>query len=322
MNLRPRSGSPRRGFALIAALALLVMISVVALELSATARPRRLAAAAAAEQAAAVEVATAGIEQAHALLVRLEPRSPGRLSRGITRASDPWSPAVGMVIGPARLGAFTYRIELRDAYARLPLNGVSEDHLRRLLLALRVDSRRADRLAQAIADWRDFDQFRRANGAERSNYLRAGAPVLPDDGPFADVASLRFVLGMSDSLVAALASYLTVMGGGGVNLNTAPRPVLLALPGMTEESASLLLRERAAGRRVTDLTRFIEMLPSGARQQLRTALPMLRNIATFETREMQVTSEAWQAGGIARVRVDAIISRDAEGRVIWRRVSP
>jgi hypothetical protein len=91
---------------------------------------------------------------------------------------------------------------------------------------------------------------------------------------------------------------------------------------MTEESVSLLLRERAAGRRVTDLARFIDALSPGARQQMRTAMPVLRSIVALETREIQVTSEAWQPGGATRVRVDAIISRDAEGRVIWRRVSP
>jgi general secretion pathway protein K len=163
------SGPSRRGFALIAALALLVMISVVALELTVAARPRRLAVASSAERGAGLAAATAGVEHARALLLRLEPRPAGIPARALPRALDPWSPAVGLVIGPVNLGAFTYRVELRDAYARLHLNGASEDQLRRLLLALHIDSRRADRLAQAIADWRDPDEFRRANGAERED---------------------------------------------------------------------------------------------------------------------------------------------------------
>ena len=173
-------------------------------------------------------------------------------------------------------------------------------------------------MVQAIADWRDRDQLRRLNGAERDDYLRAGRPLLPDDGPFASVTMLRYVAGVDDPLYERIAPYLTVMGDGGVNLNTAPRPVLLAMPGITEEAATRLLAERSAGRRVTDLVRLMEMLSSGARQQLRTAMPVLRNIATLETREAHVVSEAWQTGGVTRVRVDAIISRDAEGRVIWR----
>ena len=316
------SASPRRGFALLAALALMITISGVVLELSTTARPRRLAAAGAAERVAATAVATAGVERAHALLRKLEPVSPGRLTRDPLAGPDPWSPAIGLTIGPATLGEYTYRVEIEDAYARLPLNGASEDQLRRLLIALRVDARRADRVVQAIADWRDRDQLRRLNGAERDDYLRAGRPLLPDDGPFASVTMLRYVAGVDDPLYERIAPYLTVTGDGGVNLNTAPRPVLLAMPGITEEAAARLLAERSAGRRVSDLVRLMDMLSSGARQQLRTAMPVLRNIATLETREAHVVSEAWQVGGVTRVRVDAIISRDAEGRVIWRTVTP
>ena len=316
MSSRPR------GFALLAALALMITISGVVLELSATARPRRLAAAGAAERVAATAVATAGVERAHALLKKLEPVSPGRLTRDPLARPDPWSPVIGLTIGPATLGGYTYRVEIEDAYARLPLNGASADQVRRLLTALRVDARRADRVAQAIADWRDRDQLRRLDGAEREDYLRAGRPLLPDDGPFASVAMLRYVAGVDDALADRMGPYLTVMGDGGVNLNAAPRPVLLALPGFTEEAAAKLLAERSAGRRVTDLVRFGESLSSGARQQLRMAMPMLRNIVTLETREVRVVSEAWQPGGVTRVRIDAIVSRDAEGRVIWRTVTP
>lgn len=316
------SGARRPGIALLAALAMLVMIVVVTLELGATARPRRLAAAGQAERAGATQAATAGVEHAHAVLRRLEPVSPGRLTREPTGAPDPWGPAIGLVIGPERIGAYLYRAELRDAYDRVNLNGASEDQLRRLLLALRLDARRADRLAQSIMDWRDADRLRRANGAERDDYLRAGRPFLPDDGPFATVETLRFVMGMSDSLFDAVAPYLTVMGDGGINLDRAPRPVLLSLPGMTEESVGYLLRERQAGRHVTDLAHLAAALGPVARAQLVAALPVLRNVTVMETREVHVASEGWQPGGATRVRVDAILSRDADGGVVWRRVSP
>ena len=73
---------------------------------------------------------------------------------------------------------------------------------------------------------------------------------------------------------------------------------------------------------MTDLNAFIESLSSGARQQLRMAMPVLSTIVTLDTREMLVSSEAWQPSGTTHVRVDAVISRDAGHRVIWRRVSP
>ena len=311
----------RRGVALLAALAMLVMISVASLEISAAARPRRLAAGAQAEREAALQAATAGVEHAQALLRRLEPISPGRLTREPVGVRDPWGPAIGVVIGPERLGAYVYRAELHDAYGRVNLNGASEEQLRRLLLALRLDARRADRVAQSIADWRDADALRRGRGAERDDYLRAGRPLLPRDGPFPTVDELRFVFGMSDSLYDVVSPYLTVAGDGGINLNVAARPVLLSLPGMTEEGAAYVIRERNAGRPVTDLGRLLSALSPAARAQLAAALPLLRNIVVTETREVYVTSDGWIPDGDTRVRIEAIISRDADGRVSWRSVS-
>lgn len=312
----------RRGFALLAALALLVTISVVALEIDLHTRPRRLAVAAAAEHTAALGAAMAGVEHARAMLVRYDPEPVTRLMREPSRIPDPWGPLDGKSIGPRAVGAASYRVELHDAYAKLPLNAASEDELRNLLLALRVDARRAERVAQAIADWRDRDDFRRANGAERAEYLRAGAPLLPENGPFGSVEDLRFVLGVTDSLLERVQPDLTVIGDGGINLNAAPRPVLLALPGMTDEAVNAILRIRAAGGRVSDLGRFAQSLSSGARQRLMVAMPMLRSRVTLETREMHVVSVGELPGSPVRVRVDAVVSRDAQDRVTWWRESP
>lgn len=316
------SGSSRPGFALLAALALLALMSMIALDVSATIRPRRLALAGAVERGAATEAATAGVEHARAILFGLDHVPPARAGSLGVRAADPWSAADGALIGPITIGAFAYRVELHDATARLNLNEATDDQLRRLLLALRVDARRADRLAEAIADWRDHDDLPRMNGAERDAYVRAGRAVTPENGSFRTVAQLRLVFGAPDSLIDILGRYLTVYGSGRVNLNAALRPVLLALPGMTDESADLILRYRRLGRRVTSLDRLGDELSSGARQRWREAMPALSAMAVTETREVHVAVEASQRQGIAHARIDAVISRDADGRVVWRRVSP
>lgn len=312
----------RRGVALLAAMALLVLISGTALELVATAKPRRLAVAGVVDRAELTAVATGGLEHARAQLSQLLRVGPMRSLRDPLHEMEAWTAVDGMVLRSSAGAELEYRVELHDAGARLNLNAATEDQFRRLLLALRVDSRRADRVAQALADWRDADQLRRSNGAERAEYLREGRALLPDDGPFASVAMLRFVMGVSDSLDRLLRPYVTVFGGGRINLNAAPRPVLLALPGMTEEAAAVLLRYRQQGRRVTDLERFADELSPSARQLLRSALPSLQAITVLDAQEIHVASESWRRGGSARARIDAIISRDEEGRVVWRRVSP
>jgi len=314
--------SARRGVALFTALALLLLISAAAIDLTATAKPRRLTVAAVVDRSQLDAGATAGVEHARAQLAQLMHVGALQSLRDPTRVLDAWGAADGMVFGSSLGDEVEYRVELHDAGARLNLNAASEDQLRGLFVALRIDARRADRLAAAIADWRDGDQLRRANGAEQSEYLRDGRVVIPDDGPFANIAMLRFVMGMTDSLYQLVLPYVSTLGSGRVDLNAAARPVLIGLPGMTEESVAALLRYRQGGRRVTDLTRFADELSPPARQQLRGAMQQLQSMTVLEPREIHVASEAWRRGTISRVRVDAIISRDDEGRVVWRRVSP
>lgn len=307
--------------ALFTALALLVLISGAALELTAAAKPRRIAVAAVLDRAELDAAATGGIEHARAQLAQLTRVGALQSLRDPTRVLDAWTAADRMVIA-ASLGDVDYRVELHDAGARLNLNVAGEDQLRQLFVSLRIDARRADRLAEAIADWRDGDQLRRANGAERSDYIRDGRAVLPDDGPFASVAMLRFVMGMTDSLYRLVLPYVTTVGSGRVDLNSAPRPVLIGLPGMTEETVAALLRYRQQGRRVTSLDRFADELSPSARQRLRAAMQQLQAMTVLEPREIHVASEAWRRGTTTRLRIDAIVSREDEGRVVWRRVSP
>ena len=191
----------RRGVALLTALAMIVLISIAALERSAAARPQRLSVAAVADRAVLEAVATGGLEHARARLLELLAAGPMRSVRDPSRALGAWLPAEGMVLSDDS-GELQYRVEVHDAGARLNLNAASQEQFRKLLLALRVDTRRADHLAAAFADWRDVDQLRRANGAEQPEYVEAGSAMLPDDGPFTNVGMLRFVIGMNDSLAA------------------------------------------------------------------------------------------------------------------------
>lgn len=312
----------RRGAALLTAIGLLVLISILSLERTLLAKRTRLTVANIVEHAQLEAVATAGVEHARAELQRFLQAGAMQSLHDPARVMDAWSSAEGRTIESEIGGEYRYRVELRDAGARLQLNGATQDQLRTLLLALGVDARRADHLSAAIADWRDADQLRRANGAERAEYLAAGRAMLPDDGPFARVDLLRFVMGMTDSLYRVVAPLLTVYGNGKVDVNAAPRAVLLTLPGMSEEAVSVIAHYREQGRGVTDLSRLADQLSPGARDRLRQSLPVLQASTVLEPHQIHVASDAWRVGNSFHVRIDAIISRDDEGRVIWWRVLP
>lgn len=312
----------RRGAALLTAMAMLVLIATVALDQAIAAKARRRIVAAGVDRTALDAAATGGIEHARALLQEMLQVGAMQSLRDATRVIDAWTAADGLVLVSEPSSALRYRVSVSDIGARLNLNAATPDQLRILLLALDVDARRADHLAQSISDWRDADRLRRVNGAEREDYLRDGRAILPDDGPFVSVGGLRFVFGMNDSLYRIAAPHLTVLGSGRVNINAAQRPVLLTLPGMTNEAVAHLLSERRQGRQVRDLYRFAEALSPTARALLRTAMPVLQASTVLEAREMSIASESWRVGGAAHLHIDAVVSRDDEGRVVWRRVSP
>jgi len=299
-----------RGFALIAALWLLVALSALALEVSLVARERRLAAANTLEGSQARAAADAGLEHARARLAAV-------LRSG---ALDPWRRPDSLLAGDVTLGDARYRVTLRDAGAALNLNRATEADLRRLLIALRVDAGQADRLAQATLDWRDADDLRRARGAERDDYLRAGRPVLPRNGPFQSIAELGSVLGMTPQVLTLVRPYLTLFGTGQINLNAAPRPVLLALPGVGEEAAGVLLRHQESRRPLHSLADLSLELSGGARAALEAETSTLLTQVTFETQEVEAVSDGWADGSSVRAHAHGLLVRARDvAFLVWRR---
>jgi len=313
-----RWSADRRGFALIAALWLIVAIMAVGLGFGLRARMRHLAAANAIEATRARRVADAGLADCHARLVQLLGTGGAPIGRaGLIR--DPWAPALAQPIDTVILASGRAVVSVRDPGARLHLNRASEEELRRLFVALRIDAGLADRLAQRIMDWRDPDDLRRPRGAERADYLEAGAPVVPANGPFARLGDLRDVLGMTPEVYDSIRPYLTLEGAGRVNFMTASRPVLLALPGMSEQAAAVVLARRTTARPIRSVTDLADQLPSGARSLLVDSLPVLEPQVTFETNELVAESIAGVDGSPVRVSVRGLFERAGNSVLLVQR---
>ena len=97
-----------------------------------------------------------------------------------------------------------------------------------------------------MRDFADPDDLRRLNGAEDADYAAAGLPWDAKDAPFAAVEELQQVLGMTPMLYEAVAPALTVhTRQKGIDPKSAPREVLLALPGSGAEAVDEHLAARA-----------------------------------------------------------------------------
>jgi general secretion pathway protein K len=310
-----------RGFALLAALWLLVALSVVGLEFGFRARERRLSAANVLESGRARAAADAGLADAHALLAELSDR-PSRAGGGdVNRLLDPWAGSEVLLRDTVALGDARYLVSLSDAGAALNLNRADEEELRRLFNALRIDFGKADRLAQAIMDWQDGDDLHRARGAEREDYLREGSAVLPDNRPFDRLRDLRHVLGMTPEIYAQVRPHLTLLGTGQVNLNAASKPVLLALPGMTEQSVGIVLRRRSSSRPLRNLMELANELPTQPRAALQAHFAQLLPLVAFETREIIASSEGWADASPVHVVVTGLFARGGTNAfLVWRSV--
>lgn len=101
-----------------------------------------------------------------------------------------------------------------------------------------------DSLTAALLDWRDPDTLT-ADGESENAYYRSHGRPLPRNGPLLDPAELVLVRGFQDPATAWRLAFVTTKGTGRVNVNAAPPPVLVALPGVSHGSAAAIIRRRA-----------------------------------------------------------------------------
>lgn len=221
-----------RGVALVLALWLTVLLTVLAGSFAFDMRSEALAARNAVSLAQARAIADGVVERVAFELAR-------------PRMTDSWN-ADGQIRtwseGTARVTVWAL-----DETARIDLNTATDALLRSLLLTIgQVDEPTAAALVDAIVDYRDADDFRRPNGAEDADYRAANSKYRPANAPFETVADLGHVLGMTPEILARIAPSLTVHTRlPGINTATAPRHVLLALPGVTVEQVDSFLAQRA-----------------------------------------------------------------------------
>lgn len=309
------------GFALIGALWLMVILSVVGLEFAVQARAMTARAIDASEKASARAAAAGCLEYARDVLADRVRQTQG-LGTGTSALLDPWRDPGRLIDDTVQVGDARCVAYLEDAGARLNLNKASEADLRRLFTSLRIDASQADRMAQTLLDWRDPDDFRRARGAEKAEYVKARATVLPRNGPFVSLHEMRLVQGVTPELYRRVVPFLTVEGSGRVNLSSAPAEVIESLPGMSPELLALILRARRSGTGMSDLLTLSGELDPQAQQRLRANLPALLSRVTTETVEVLVRVDAWDTGGSVHAEAQGLLVRSGDAAfLVDRRVN-
>jgi len=134
------------------------------------------------------------------------------------------------------LGDGTILVSVEDEDRKINLNrlvlanGNAPDEqrlavFRKLLAILDIEPSFAD----AVVDWLDNDDTPRVGGAESAYYLSLPFPYRAKNDLFDTLDELRLVRGFTPEKFEKLKPFLTVHSSGTVNLNTAPKELLMAL---------------------------------------------------------------------------------------------
>jgi general secretion pathway protein K len=159
------------------------------------------------------------------------------------------------------LGGGSYRVDIQDESGKINLNQVSEDQLRALVEASGIQKPDSDIITDSIMDWRDSDSMHRMNGAEDDYYQALNPPYKARNGAIAVIEELLLVRGMTPDYFYGrpektpdgsvfyrygLSRYLTVSPTFRmqVNVNYAPLPVLLSIPGLPPGVAQSIYERR------------------------------------------------------------------------------
>ncbi len=212
-------------------------------------------------------LAKAGVERARVLLV-------DSLAARRRLGSDPtaeeqekpfWEAARQLARGmPLRnlvdpLGPGKIHLTILPEQARFNINRLHETDWARILEMCQVPERLWDGLIDAFMDWIDPDNEVRLDGAEADYYIDLDPPYRPRNGDIESIAELLLIKGFTpeivyggmpaeahpdDPVMTGLADLFTTVGDGKINVNAAARRVLMALPGIDEQTAQDIIYER------------------------------------------------------------------------------
>lgn len=101
-------------------------------------------------------------------------------------------------------------VEVSDESGKIDLNLASVDLLKSLFVAIGVNESDSSSIADAIADWRDQDNFQRADGAEDQDYSASGLLYEAKDDEFDSIDELSLVLGVTPEIHRRVKPFVTV----------------------------------------------------------------------------------------------------------------
>jgi general secretion pathway protein K len=138
-------------------------------------------------------------------------------------------------------------VKIRAENGKIDLNTAPTELLYGLLKSVNETEEDLLPLLQAMLDWRDKNDQVRNHGAEDEYYRYAGLRYGAKDGPFNSLDELLLVKGFTPELYRKIKPALTIYSHQAeINLQSAPREVLLAVPYISTTEVDSYLEQREA----------------------------------------------------------------------------
>jgi general secretion pathway protein K len=183
----------------------------------------------------------------------------------------------------------TFSVNIIDEQGKIDLNMAPEIVLKNLLKTMGIDDQEADSIVDSIMDWKDADDLHRLNGAESDYYMSLPKPYKAKNANFDTVEELLFVKGIKPEMLfgteqkKGLIDFLTVHSKQrAINVNSAPKEVLMAIPGMTEEIADSIIEYRKE-KRINNINEIHEILGTNFNSIMPYIIAGSSNIFTIES---------------------------------------
>lgn len=238
-----------KGIALLMVLWVLTILMVLVLSFSSMTRTETFAISSFKEGTEKKFLAEAGLERS---ILELFYRNANKNQAIILEGEEVWR--IDGRPYKTQIGEGEYSVRITDESGKININMISDanaDILRNLLKTLGVEEEEGNTIVDSILDWKDADDLHHLNGAESDYYMSLPNPYKAKDANFDTLEELLLVKGVTSEILygdnekKGLIDLLTVYSGTRrINLNAAPREVLMAVPGITPEIADSVISFR------------------------------------------------------------------------------
>lgn len=157
-----------------------------------------------------------------------------------------------------QLGNGNCTVKIADEAGKVDINATSDVILKNLLMNLGVQGEKLDIIVDSIMDWKDADDLHRLNGAESDYYMSLPNPYKAKNANFDTLEELLLIKGMTPEILygdggnkGAIAFFTVTSKRNAINVNTAPKEILTALPDITPEIADGIISYRE-NKRITN----------------------------------------------------------------------